>query len=103
YFRRFTSYKSFLLFFNIFTVPYSCKTRRAYKSTSAISTISVFGVASALIPLFGKAKSDGVNTADCEYWISILFTRGRLPTQPAIATSHSFSIALAWAHVRTRK
>ena len=43
-------------------------------------------VASARLPSLGKAKSQGVNTADCAYCMSILCTRGKLPTLPAIAT-----------------
>jgi len=38
--------------------------RKSPMSTSAIRIISVFGVASAFIPLVGKEKSQGVNTAD---------------------------------------
>ena len=36
--------------------------------------------------LCDAAKSEGVKTADCAYEIPILFTLGRLPTQPAMAT-----------------
>ena len=52
---------------------------------------------------WGKAKSQGVNTPDCAYCISMLCTRGRLPTLPAITTKHSFSMARAWAQTRTRE
>ena len=38
---------------------------------------------------------------DCAYWISMLWTLGRFPTLPAMATKHSFSIALAWAQFLT--
>ena len=44
------------------------------------------GVAMAPLPSVGKAKSQGVNTADWAYWMSMLCTRGRLPTLPAMAT-----------------
>ena len=49
------------------TLPCSCSSLSKSKSTSTISVISVLGVASALMPLLGNAKSEGVNTADCAY------------------------------------
>ena len=29
---------------------------------------------------------EGLNTADCEYWMSMFSTLGRLPTEPVMAT-----------------
>jgi hypothetical protein len=60
-------------------------------STSTIKVISVLGVASALIPLLGKAKSDYVKTAACAYWISILFTFGKVTN-----TTSNSNIALVF-------
>ena len=56
------------------------------QACATTSTISVLGVASAFTALVGKAKSDGVKTADCANCISMLFTFGKFPTQPAMAT-----------------
>ncbi len=48
--------------------------------------VSVLAVASAAMASCGKAKSDGVNTAACEYCMSMFSTLGRLPTEPEITT-----------------
>ena len=68
------------------TLPNWFSSRSISISTSAIKIISVLVVASALIPLAGNAKSQGVNTIDCANCISILCTFGKLPTLPAMAT-----------------
>lgn len=65
--RLFMSYKSRRLSLRFFTVPKLCSSRIKSKSTSAIKIISVFGVASDLIPVVGNAKSLGVNTIDWAY------------------------------------
>ena len=46
----------------------------------------MFGVASAFIALVGKEKSKRMKTADCAYYLSMLWTLGRLHTLPAMAT-----------------
>src|SRR5690606_33662167 len=79
-------YRSRRRSFSMLTLPYSCNSFSKSRSTSTIRVISVLGVVSAFIPLEGKEKSEGVNTAVCAYCMSMLFTPGRLPTQPAIAT-----------------
>ena len=39
----------------------------------------------------------------CSFGTATVWTRGKLPTEPAIATKHSFSIARALAHTLTRE
>jgi hypothetical protein len=54
-------------------------------STSTIKVISVLGVASALIPLLGKAKSEGKYSRLGILNVHIVYF-SKLPTQPAMAT-----------------
>ena len=63
-----------------------------------------FGIRSGFrtLAVCGESEVAGMNTPDWAYWMSMLCTRGRLPTLPAITTKHSFSMARAWAHTFTR-
>ena len=46
------------------------------RSRSAMSVISVFGVASAATESWGNAKSEGVNMVDWEYLMSASYNAG---------------------------